>query len=91
MSGWFRSDWRALTPRQQNLLRALSAEEDRPFAADVRRQYDLRSSAAVARSLELLMQKGLVIRSEKGYAVDNPFFRHWVARSALPDVGPRDS
>ena len=29
--------------------------------------------------------------AKKGYAVDNPFFRHWVARTALPDVGPRDS
>lgn len=87
MAQWFQSDWRALTPRQQNLVRALAAGENRPFAARVRKHYDLRSSAAVARSLELLMQKGLVIRSESGYAVDNPFFRRWVERIALPDVG----
>jgi len=87
MSGWFGSDWRAMTPRQQNLVRALAAGEIRPFAARVRKHYDLRSSAAVARSLELLMQKGLVYRAEQGYAVDNPFFTRWVERNALPDVG----
>lgn len=86
-SGWFTADWRALTSRQQNLVRALAAGEEKPFAAAVRRHYDLRSSAAVARSLELLMQKGLVRRTDVGYALDNPFFRRWVQRSALHDVG----
>lgn len=86
-AAWFTADWRALTARQQNLVRALAAGEEKPFAAAVRRHYDLRSSAAVARSLELLMQKGLVCRTDAGYALDNPFFRRWVQRSALHDVG----
>jgi len=81
------AEWSLLTGRQQNLLRALAAGELQPFAERVRRLYDLRSSAAVARTLELLIQKGLVVRSDSGYRLVNPYRRRWIERTALPDLG----
>lgn len=82
--------WTRLTGRQQNLLRALSAGETKPFAEHVRTRFDLRSTAAVARTLELLGQRGLVSRGDEGYGMDDPFFREWIVRTALPDIGPPD-
>ena len=81
-----RGEWGQLTARQQNLMRALAAGELQPFAERVRRRYDLRSSAAVARTLELLIQKGVVHKSESGYRVVNPYRRRWIEREALPDL-----
>jgi len=82
-----RAEWSLLTARQQNLMCALAAGELQPFAERVRRLYDLRSSAAVARTLELLIQKGLVARSDGGYGLVNPYRRRWIERHALPDLG----
>jgi len=84
----YRLTWTQLTARQQNLLRALAAGESRPFSEHVRRTYDLRSTAAVARTLELLAQRSLVCRTRVGYGVDDPFLREWIVQTALPDIGP---
>lgn len=82
--------WETLSPLQQNLLRALAAGERQLFAAETRRAFGLRSTASVARTLELLGEKGLVERRPEGtYAFENPWTRRWVERRALPDVGIR--
>ncbi len=83
----FSEEWSHLTGRQQNLMRALAAGELQPFAERVRRRYDLRSSAAVARTLELLIQKGLVVKSSDGYGVVSPYRVRWIELNALPDLG----
>ncbi len=79
-------EWSHLTGRQQNLMRALAAGELQPFAERVRRLYDLRSSAAVARTLELLTQKGLVLKSADGYGVVSPYRVRWIELNALTDL-----
>ncbi|MEZ4424313.1 MAG: hypothetical protein R3E98_12950 [Gemmatimonadota bacterium] len=81
--------WETLSPLQQNLLRALAAGEQQLFAARSRARFGLRSTASVARTLELLTEKGLVERSPRdgSYAFESPWVRRWVQREALPDVG----
>ncbi len=81
--------WKTLSPLQQNLLRALAAGEKQIFAAAVRKRFGLRSTASVARSLELLGEKGLVEKAltEPGYAFENPWVGRWVEQRTLPDVG----
>ena len=83
--------WETLSPLQQNLLRALASGERQIFSAAVRKRFGLRSTASVARSIELLGEKGLVEKAldGSGYAFESPWVRHWVERVALPDVGIR--
>ena len=81
--------WETLSPLQQNLLRALASGERQVFSIAVRKRFGLRSTASVARSIELLGEKGLVEKAldGTGYAFENPWVRRWVERAALPDVG----
>jgi hypothetical protein len=79
--------WQALTALQQNLLRAVAAGERQLFAGRVRSDFGLRSSAAVARTITLLVDKGVLAKSENGLEFDDPLMRHWVSTHALRDVG----
>jgi len=81
--------WETLSPLQQNLLRAMASGEQQIFSTAVRKRFGLRSTASVARSIELLGEKGLVEKAPTGtgYAFENPWVRRWVERVTLPDVG----
>jgi uncharacterized protein len=84
----FQAQWEALTALQQNVLRAAAAGEERLFSGAVRERFSLGESAATAAAVRALLQRGLIEKRESGrYAPDSPFFRRWIERMALPDVG----
>ncbi|MBI4538149.1 MAG: hypothetical protein HY704_01395 [Gemmatimonadetes bacterium] len=84
---FFGAEWDRLTPLQQNVLRALGAREEQLFAQATRARYALGDTGSVASALELLANKDLVVKTDAGWAFDNPFMGWWVRRNALPDVG----
>ena len=83
----FLAEWERQTALQQNVLRAISAGEEKLFSEAVREQYGLRGTSYVAAALDSLIERDLVNKRDARYAFDSPFLRRWVARHALPDVG----
>jgi hypothetical protein len=80
--------WDALTPAQQNVLRAVSAEEPQLTGQGARRRFALASPPAVKKAVDKLVADGVVVRTGDGaYACDSPFVRGWLIQHALPDVG----
>lgn len=84
----FRSLWSGLSAMQQNTLRAVAADPEQLYAADVRLRFGLPSTSTVARAVGALVDRGVVVKAGEGVEFDNPFFREWVRREVLPDTPP---
>lgn len=77
----FQARWNALTPLQQNVLRAVAAGERSLHAAAVRERWALGPPSSVSTALESLKSQEILVPDEQG-RFDNPFFRLWVQRLA---------
>jgi hypothetical protein len=73
---------------QQNALRALASLPDRVYSKETLDRFSLNSTAAMARSIDGLIQRGLIVKMNGDMTFDSPFFRAWVERTVLPDTGP---
>lgn len=84
-----RALWDQCTPHQQNLLRAVAADESGLTTAGSIRRFALRSSGTATNSARGLVATGRLVRmpTRTGYAFENPFFREWVRITTLPDLG----
>lgn len=83
-----RSIWEGLPAMQQNALRALASSPDRAYSKETLDRFSLNSTAAMARSIEGLIRRGLLVKSSGRATFDSPFFRAWVERTVLPDTAP---
>src|SRR5690606_17036096 len=80
--------WDGLTAAQQNVLRAIAAEELQLTGQGARRRFALSSPPAVRKAAEKFDEDGVVIRAADGsYRCDSPFVRGWLIQNALPDLG----
>lgn len=74
--------------RERRILRALAADPKlEPTSGETRARYHLGAPSSVARGLSGLVQRELLARSGSRYVFDDPFFRRWVERNALADLG----
>ncbi|MGH7598327.1 MAG: hypothetical protein ACREOI_18380, partial [bacterium] len=75
----FAEIWDTLTLFQQKLLKAIALTGGVALAS-VRniKRFELRSSSAVSRGLQLLQQKGLVDKENAHYVFTDIFFEKWV-------------
>ena len=71
-----------LTDNQLSLLKAVAKEGcvESPQSNSFINQYALPSSSSIKTALELLLDKDLVQRTEKGYVVSDYFFDIWLKR-----------
>ena len=71
-----------LTENQLSLLKAIAKEgcAESPMGSDFIKKYDLPSASSVKTALEVLLDKDLVYRHEKGYVVYDAFFDLWLKR-----------
>lgn len=84
----YRSIWESLPAMQQNALRALASFPERVYAKETLDRFSLNSTAAMARAIDGLTQRGLVLKVSGEVTFDSPFFRTWVERTVLPDTAP---
>jgi hypothetical protein len=84
----YRSIWEGLPAMQQNALRALASLPDRVYSKETLDRFSLNSTAAMARSIDGLIQRGLVLKVSGDVVFDSPFFRAWVECTVLPDTAP---
>lgn len=85
----YRDFWEALTPHQQNVLRAIAAAAPGLTTAATLERFALSSSSAVSQTLAAFVDDGRLVKTDAppGYAFDSPFLRGWVVTHALPDLG----
>lgn len=89
--------WLLLTAHQQNVLRAVVAAGKSLTTRETLSRFSLGSSGTVINTVNTLIRAGHLVKLDAytrkrpetptGYDFDNPFFKVWVARNALPDLG----
>ena len=81
--------WGELTGLQQNVLRAVAADSEGLTRASSLSRFGLPSSGSASNTAAAMIDDGILVRgdSRTGYAFDSPFFRRWVQRTTLGDVG----
>lgn len=83
-----RVTWQALTPHQQNVLRAVASGVDQLFATGTRDRFGLPTSSTVSTAVDALAARAILFRDGDAITFDSPFVRLWVEREALRDVLP---
>ena len=85
----FQSIWNGLTGPQQNVLRAVAADQDGLTTQASLRRFGLSSSGAASNAASAMIQAGFLVKasSRTGYGFENPFFGHWVKRETMADLG----
>jgi hypothetical protein len=89
--------WFSLTAYQQNVLRAVAAGEKGLTTREILSKFTLGSSGTVINTVNSLIKAGHLIREDPytrrrvtaptGYDFDSPFFKSWVIRHTLSDMG----
>lgn len=89
--------WLSLTAYQQNVLRAVAAGEKGLTTRETLSKFTLGSSGTVINTVNSLIKAGHLIREDAytrrkvtaptGYDFDSPFFKSWVIRHTLSDIG----
>ena len=89
--------WRSLTTHQQNILRAVAAGEKGLTTRETLAKFTLGSSGTVTNTVNSLIKAGHLVRQDAytrrkvttptGYDFDSPFFKGWVIRQTLSDIG----
>lgn len=81
--------WAALSPLQQNVLRAVAAGTTGLTTQETLDRFGLRATGTATNAAAALVDQGLLLKGDTptGYAFDSPFVREWVRRHTLVDVG----
>ena len=79
--------WAQLSPRQQNVLRALATSATGLTTKARRAAFTLGQTGAATKAAQTLVDQNILVKSETGYRYDSPFMRGWVIANALADAG----
>ena len=83
--------WRGLGRLDQEVLRVFAIPPDpedvRITAAETLDRYALGPKSTVKNAVERLVEAEHLVHTEGGYAFDDPYFRRWIQRNALADLG----
>jgi len=89
--------WLSLTVYQQNVFRAVAAGEKGLTTRETLSKFTLGSSGTVINTVNSLIRAGHIIREDAytrkkvttptGYDFDSPFFKFWVIKHTLSDMG----
>jgi AAA+ ATPase superfamily predicted ATPase len=75
---YFTSQYERLTLHQQNVLKAISVENENIFNAGFMEKYNLNAISSVQRSVERLLAEGILARQQNAYLFTDPFFKMWL-------------
>lgn len=89
--------WNSLTVHQQNVLRAVVASQKGLTTQETIAKFSLGPSGTVSNTAAALVKAGHLVRDDAytrkriatptGYDFDSPFFKAWVIRHTLSDIG----
>lgn len=85
----FAALWRGLQATDQRVLRAIAANPDLAIqSTESLQRYRLGPKSTVSSALARMVEHEVLARDDGGrYTFDDPFFRRWVQRVALADLG----
>jgi hypothetical protein len=91
------SHWSSLTAHQQNVLRAVAAGMKGLTTKETLKRFGLGTSGTAVNTANTLIRGGYLIKndpyshkrvtSSTGYDFDSPFFKSWVMKHTLADIG----
>lgn len=70
--------WNTYNNTDKKTMTGLAELKGSQITPVFQREYQLESSSTAFSSVKRLMQKGVVIKSERGFEMDDPFFREWI-------------
>jgi len=74
--------WERASRAQRVTLEALASDPGQPpLATDYRRRHNLPATSTIQRALEALVDDELVVRSDHGYRIAEPFLAEWIVRN----------
>jgi hypothetical protein len=86
-----RREWDKLSPLQRNVLRALAVRATGLTTKAVREGFTLGTTGGATKAALTLVDTETLVKEGTAYRYDSPFFRAWVIKHTLPDVGLRYS
>jgi len=82
-----RSVWASLSPLQQNVLRAAAVRSSGLTTRATRHAFSLGETGPTTKTAQTLVSRDLLVKTDRGYEFDSPFFRAWVIVNTLADAG----
>lgn len=82
-----RSLWNGLSGQQQDVLRVVALDVEQLYSAEVRDQYALPGTSSIHKAVEVLTDRGLLVKDGERVVFDSPFFLEWVRREVAADLG----
>ncbi len=79
--------WNGLSAQQQDVLRVVALGVEQLYSAQVRDQFALPGASSVHKAVEVLAERGLLVKGEDGAMFDSPFFQRWVRTQVASDLG----
>jgi len=70
--------WNRLNRTDMKVLIGMTFTEVSPLSTDFNRLHFIGSSSTIFSSLKRLMQHGVLIKTDFGYEIDDPFFKRWI-------------
>lgn len=72
--------WNSLNTTDKKILIGLSLSQLPPLSEAFNQKYRIGASSTTYSSLKKLMVSGFIIRNEKTYEIDDPFFSYWLKK-----------
>ena len=82
-----RSLWNSLSGQQQDVLRVVALGVEQLYSAEVRDQYALPGTSSIHKAVEVLTERGLLVKDGERIVFDSPFFFEWVRSEVAGDLG----
>ncbi len=70
--------WNTLNRTDMKILIGLATSKNLPLSDIFLQNYNIGSSSTAYSSIMKLTREGLVNKSQNGYEIEDPFFRHWI-------------
>jgi uncharacterized protein len=75
---YFSAQYERLTLHQQTVLKAVSVDNANIYNHAFTTKYNLKSPSSIQRSVERLLNDGILMRQSDTYHFTDPFFRRWI-------------
>jgi len=70
--------WQGFNRTDMKVLTGMSASNLEPLSNEFSSIYNVGASSTVYSSLQRLMQKGIVVKDNRSYTIDDPFLKKWI-------------
>ena len=70
--------WHTINRTDMKILIGMALSEISPLSSEFSQKYFNGATSTIFSSLKRLAQKGLLIKTESGYEIDDPLFRKWL-------------